>query len=313
MLADLSSSEGNDMSVTTSRKPLDTFAITTMLILCVIWGLQQVAVKAASAGMHPIMQIGIRSALAALFVYVLIRARGQTISLRDGTFRAGTITGVLFALEFLCVAIGLKYTTASHMSVFLYTAPIFTVLGLHWFVPGERMRKMQWCGVFLAFIGIIVAFSNGFSDTSRDWHHVLIGDALGVLAGLFWASTTVFIRRSALSEAPPATTLLYQLGSAGVLLLVLGTLSGNAASIDMTGIVWLSMIFQSVIVAFISFLVWFWMLRNYLASRLSAFSFLTPLFGVGFGVLLLHDPVGVQFAIGAALVLSGVILANLRK
>lgn len=297
----------------TSRKPLDNLAISTMVMLCLIWGLQQVAVKAAAPGMHPIMQTGIRSLLAALFVYLLVRSRGENVSLRDGTFRAGVVAGLLFTMEFLCVAVGLQFTTASHMSVFLYTAPIFTVLGLHWFVPGERLRPLQWAGVFLAFAGIAIAFSNGFADPSRDWHHVLLGDVLGVIGGVFWAATTVFIRRSALSEAPPATTLLYQLGSSGVVLIAIGTLLGQAAAIRMSGIVWTSMIFQTVIVAFISFLIWFWLLRNYLASRLSAFSFLTPLFGVAFGVLLMHDPVGVRFAVGAALVLSGVVLANLRK
>jgi drug/metabolite transporter (DMT)-like permease len=297
----------------TSRKPLDNFAISTMVMLCLIWGLQQVAVKAAASGMHPIMQTGIRSLLAALFVYLLVRSRGENVSLRDGTFRAGVVAGLLFTMEFLCVAVGLQFTTASHMSVFLYTAPIFTVLGLHWFVPGERLRPLQWAGVFLAFAGIAIAFSNGFADPSHDWHQVLLGDLLGVVGGVFWAATTVFIRRSALSEAPPATTLLYQLGSSGVVLIAIGTLLGQAATIRMSDIVWTSMIFQTIIVAFISFLIWFWLLRNYLASRLSAFSFLTPLFGVAFGVLLMKDPVGVRFAIGAALVLSGVVLANLRK
>jgi drug/metabolite transporter (DMT)-like permease len=186
------------------------------------------------------------------------------------------------------------------------------VLGLHWLVPGERLRFIQWVGVFLAFAGIAVAFSNGFAEQSRDWKDVLLGDALGVLGGLAWAATTILIRSSALSEAPPTTTLLYQLGSAGAILVAIAALMGQHVGISMTGIVWGSLLFQSVIVAFLCFLTWFWMLRRYLASRLSVFSFLTPLFGVGFGVLLLNDPIGVRFAIGAALVMTGVVMVNLR-
>jgi drug/metabolite transporter (DMT)-like permease len=301
--------KGKTMS---ERKPLDASAMLLLLALCLLWGLQQVAVKAAAPHMNPIMQLGLRSAVAALLVYGLIWWRGNAFSLRDGTLWPGIGAGVLFAVEFLCAAIGLQYTTASHMSVFLYTAPIFTVLGLHLFVPGERLGWRQWAGVLAAFAGIALAFSNGFAGSSRAWTEVLLGDALGVLGGLFWAATTVLIRCSALSEAPPATTLLYQLAGCGVVLLAIGILSGSANGISMTGMVWTSLFFQSVIVAFVSYLAWFWMLRRYLASRITVFSFLTPLFGVGFGVLLLHDRIDLRFAFGALLVLSGVVMVNLR-
>lgn len=296
------------------RKPLDAFAASVMLVLCVLWGLQQVAVKLAASHMDPVLQIGLRSAIAALLVCVLIWWRGERLSWRDGTLwpGIGIGVGVLFAMEFLCVAIGLQYTTASHMSVFLYTAPIFTVLGLHWTIAGERLGALQWGGALAAFAGIAVAFSEGFGDSSRDLADMLIGDALGVLGGAFWAATTVMIRRSALSEAPPATTLLYQLGICGAILLAVAAADGQVRDVSLNGIVWLSLFFQAVIVAFISFLLWFWLLRRYLASRLAVFSFLTPMFGVGFGVALLGDPIDMRFALGAALVMSGVVLVNLR-
>lgn len=297
------------------RKPLDAFAMSTMVALCILWGLQQVSVKFAAPDMGPVMQIGVRSTVAALLVCAVIAWRGSRsgFSLRDGTLWPGIGAGVLFALEFLCISLGLQYTTASHMSVFLYTAPIFTVLGMHWFIPGERLRSVQWLGVFAAFAGMAVAFSNGFVARTRDWTDILIGDALGVAAGIFWAATTLLIRRSALSEAPPTTTLLYQLASAGLILLAVAAAMGQATTFSMTGVVWANLFFQAVVIAFLSYLVWFWMLRNYLASRLSVFSFLTPLFGVCFGVLLLDEPIGARFVAGAVLVLAGVVMVNLRR
>lgn len=293
-----------------ARKPLDAFAVAVMLTLCVLWGLQQVAVKLAAPHMGPIMQIGLRSVVAAALVYLLVTVRGGRMSFRDGTLAPGLAAGVLFALEFLCVAVGLQYTTASHISVFLYTAPIFTVLGLHWSIAGERLGKVQWAGILAAFAGIALAFSNGFAAQGRDWTDMLVGDALGVLGGIFWAATTVLIRRSSLSEAPPATTLFYQLGVCGLILVVIAIAAGQGSGIEMTGIAWGSLVFQAVIVAFLSYLVWFWMLRNYLASRLSVFSFLTPLFGVAFGVLLLRDPLDPRFVAGAVLVMLGVVMVN---
>lgn len=295
------------------RKALDTLAVTTMLVLCVLWGLQQVAVKLAAPSMGPVLQIGLRSLAAAVLVFGVIVWRGERLSLHDRFFVPGIGAGVLFALEFLCVAVGLQLTTASHMSVFLYTAPIFTVLGLHRFIPGERLGTLQWAGALAAFAGIAVAFSNGFSQSGRDWTSMLAGDALGVLGGAFWAATTLLIRRSALSEAPPAITLFYQLASCGVILVAIGLMVGQGVSVEMTGTVWSSLFFQAVIVAFFSYLVWFWMLRKYLASRLSVFSFLTPMFGVGFGVLLLDDPLDPRFIAGALLVMLGVVMVNIRR
>lgn len=296
-----------------NRKTLDSLAVTTMLVLCVLWGLQQVAVKIAVPWMGPILQIGLRSVAAAVLVFAVILWRGERLSLHDRFFLPGIGAGILFALEFLCVAVGLQYTTASHMSVFLYTAPIFTVLGLHWLIPGERLGALQWAGALAAFAGIAVAFSNGFAATSRDWAALLAGDVFGVLGGVFWAATTLLIRRSALSEAPPAITLFYQLASCGVILVVIALLAGQGSGIEMNGVVWGSLFFQAVIVAFLSYLVWFWMLRKYLASRLSVFSFLTPMFGVGFGVLLLDDPLDPRFVAGAMLVMLGVVMVNARR
>jgi drug/metabolite transporter (DMT)-like permease len=295
-----------------NRKPLDTFAMSLLVVLCVLWGLQQVSVKLAAPGMNPVLQLGLRSLVAAVLVYALIRLRGEKLSVSDGTLLPGLGAGVLFAVEFLFAAIGLQYTTASHMSVFLYTAPIFTVLGLHLFLPAERLALRQWLGVLAAFGGVAVAFSNGFFGGGKELHDMLLGDALGVLGGLFWAATTVLIRCSALSEAPPATTLLYQLASSGVIMSAIALWRGDIERVAMTPAVWGSLFFQSVIVAFVSYLAWFWMLRRYLASRVTVFSFLTPMFGVGFGVLLLGDPVDLRFAVGALLVLVGVVMVNLR-
>jgi drug/metabolite transporter (DMT)-like permease len=296
-----------------NRQPLDALAMTTLLCLCILWGLQQVAVKVAAPFITPTLQLGLRSLVAAALVYVLIVLRGPRLSLRDGTLLPGIAAGTLFAVEFLFAGIGLQYTTASHMSVFLYTAPIFTVLGLQIFAPGERLMPLQWAGVLAAFAGVAVAFSNGFADSGKSMSDMLLGDALGVLGGLFWAATTVLIRCTTLSEAPPSTTLFYQLAGCGVLLTAVALVQGQYLHLPMSALAWGSLFFQSVIVAFASFLAWFWLLRCYLASRVTVFSFLTPLFGVGFGVLLLNDPFDVRFGIGAVMVLAGVLMVNIRR
>ena len=297
-----------------ARKSIDASAAALMVLLCACWGLQQVAIKVAAPALHPVLQVGWRSLIAAALLIALMGWRREGFSLRDGRLGPGLLAGLLFAGEFVLVSVGLLYTSASHMVVFLYTAPIFTALGLHWWVAGERLSRWQWVGVLLAFAGIAIAFSAGWSGAGPVAAHGLLGDALGVGGAVLWAATTLVIRASSLSEAPASQTLLYQLVVAAVVGLGLGLwLQGAALREPMAAITWGSLLFQSLVVTFASFLVWFWLLRRYLASRLSAFSFLTPLFGVGFGVLLLGERLAPQFIAGGVLVLAGVVLVNLRR
>ncbi|PQZ62331.1 EamA family transporter [Achromobacter sp. MYb9] len=290
-----------------TRLPLDALATSGMLALCVCWGFQQIAIKLVASDIAPIMQIGLRSTFAALVLAVVVwRAEGRR-AFRDGTALPGLVVGLLFAGEFLFVAQGLLYTTASHMSVFLYTAPIFAALGLHWLLPEERMQPLQWLGVAIAFGGIAMAFLGKPAQAGAA--NMLLGDAMGLAAGLLWGATTVAIRKTSLSEAAPSKTLFYQMGVAAAVLLAYAAATGQDA-IRYTQAAVLSVAFQSVVVALSSYLAWFWLLRRYLASRLSILSFMTPLFGVSFGVLILDEPLDPGFVIGAALVLAGITLVS---
>ena len=294
---------------TITRRPLDSTAIGLMVLLCAAWGLQQVIIKVTAPLMGAVLQAGVRSAIAALLVYAFAAWRGTPLWQRDGTLRAGLVAGLLFGAEFFCIFVGLGHTTASRMAVFLYTAPIFTALGLHLLVPGEHLQRGQWVGVLLAFLAMVLAFADGIVSSSAHGS-TLLGDALGVVAGALWAATTIVVRGSKLSHAPASKTLLYQLAVSAVLLLVMALAAGQVHRVEVTGFVVASLFYQSVLIAFASYLIWFWLLRQYLASRLSVFSFLTPLFGVAFGVLLMHDQVGVRFALAAVMVLGGIVLVN---
>ena len=291
------------------RKALDQKAVICMLMLCLIWALQQIVLKATAADFTPIYQLGLRSGGAAVLVVLLMAWRGERFSLRDGTLPAGLLVGVLFGLEFLLVGEGLRRTSAAHMVVFLYTAPIFAALGLHLRLPAERLAPLQWLGIALAFGGIAMAFlgrdaiGTGFSSD------MLLGDLMGLTAGLVWGATTVVVRCSRLSVAPATQTLLYQLVGAFVLLTSVALASGQG-HFNPTPQVWVSLLFQVLVVSFASFLLWFSLLRTYMASRLGAFSFLTPLLGVVLGALLLGEKVEAHFVLGAVPVLLGITLVS---
>jgi drug/metabolite transporter (DMT)-like permease len=293
-----------------TRKALDGNAIGIMVVLCVIWGMQQVALKAAAHDITPLLQISLRSGIAALLVALLAMARKERISLVDATWRPGLVAGMLFALEYLLVSEALDHTSAGHTVVFLYTSPIFAALGLHCLLPAERLKPMQWTGIALAFGGIVMAFlGRGLFASSALDQASLWGDFLALGAGAAYGVTIIVIRCSSLSQAPASQTLLYQLLAAFVLLFAMAAAS-DQLSFNSTPMAWGSLAFQTLVVSFASFLVWFKLLRHYLASRLGVFSFMTPLFGVVLGAWLLHERIEPSFLAGALLVLAGIALVS---
>ncbi|MCX8004405.1 MAG: DMT family transporter, partial [Burkholderiaceae bacterium] len=196
------------------RLPLDGVAVSLMLVLATLWGLQQVAIKLALHGASPVAQSAVRSVVATLLLLAWARWRGIPLFCRDGTLPAGLAAGVLFAAEFVFIYAGLALTAAARMVVFIYLAPVLTALGLAWFVPGERLRAAQWAGVLLAFVGLAAAFADGFAAQGA----TLRGDLYGVIAAVLWAATTVLIRASALAAARAEKTLFYQLAVSALLL-----------------------------------------------------------------------------------------------
>lgn len=280
-----------------------------MVVLCLTWSLQQIALKATAQDFSPILQIAVRSGIAAALVGLLMWRQGEGSLLAGGAWKPGAVAGALFGLEFLLVGEGLGHTSAAHMVVFLYTAPIFAALGLQWKLPSERLAPAQWLGILMAFAGIAIAFLLRDPQGNQDWSRMLWGDLLGLLGGVAWGATTVVIRTTRLSGLPATQILLYQLLGAFALLLPAAFLMGHT-TFNPTPMVWATLAFQSVLVAFVSFLVWFWLMRHYLASRLGVLSFLTPLFGVVLGAWLLNEPIESSFLTGALLVLAGVVLVS---
>jgi drug/metabolite transporter (DMT)-like permease len=256
------------------------------------------------------MQGALRSAAATVLVLVWAQIRGIPLWARDGSLIPGVLAGLAFAAEFALIYAGLAYTTAARMIVFIYLAPCLTALGLTWFVPGEHLRAWQWVGVMLAFAGLAIAFADGFSAPDRA---TLVGDAMGVLAAALWAATTVLIRATGLARISATKVLFYQLSVSAALLPLVSIALGERGVIAWTPVAIASLAYQSVIVAFASYLTWFWLLTRYLAGRLAVFSFAAPLFGVAFGTLILGDPLSPAFVGAAVLVGAGIALVNVRR
>jgi drug/metabolite transporter (DMT)-like permease len=290
-----------------ARAELDQSAALILLACCASWGLGQIAVKVGNAGISPVLQAGLRSVGAAILVCLWARWRGVRLTGRDDTLGWGVAAGLLFAVEFLLLYWGLDLTTATRGVIFLYTSPFIVALGTHFFVPADRLTGLKVLGLLAAFAGIVLAFADGLRLPSE---RELTGDLLCLLAAIAWGATTVLIKASPMARIPAEKTLLYQLAISALLLPPASWLMGERGIYDPTPIVLAALAYQVVIVAFITYVTWFWLIRHYPASRLAAFSFLTPIFGVLFGGLLLEEPVSPLLIGSVALVAAGIYLVN---
>ena len=293
------------------RTQLDTRAVALLVLLCFLWGLNQVAAKAAMPEIPALWQAALRSLGGALLVALWARGRGIAMFGRDATLGGGLLAGALFAVEFMCIFIGLTFTTASRMVVFLYIAPFVVALGMPFIARSERLSTLQIGGLALAFAGVAWAYAEGFTQPAagpRQW----LGDALGVTAGVLWGATTLAIRGTRLAAASAEKTLLYQLGISGVALAAAAGITGAPWPAALSALAWSSIVFQVVIVTFASYLVWFWLVRHYPATRLATFTLLTPVFGLVLGALLLGEPITARLVVALGAVAMGIVLVNRR-
>jgi drug/metabolite transporter (DMT)-like permease len=286
---------------------LDRAAAATMVVLCACWGFNQVAMKVANSGISPILQGGLRSIGAALLVLLWSRFRGVRLGARDGTLGWGVAVALLFALEFVLLYWGLALTNASRGVIFLYTAPFFVAVGAHCFVPGDRLTRPKVLGLLAAFAGIALAFGHSLALPARG---EILGDLMCFGAAALWAATIILIKISPLMRVPAEKTLLYQLGISALVLPLGSALVGEPGIVAPTPLVLAALAYQTIVVAFASYVAWFWLMTRYPASRLSAFSFLTPMFGVAFGGILLGEPVGPPLLGAVALIAAGIWLVN---
>jgi drug/metabolite transporter (DMT)-like permease len=290
-------------------RPLDAASMVLVVLICLTWGFNQPAIKLAIHDVPPLTQCAIRSSLATLILLGLMRWRGLPIGARDGTLAAGLIAGLLFGVEFLLIYRGLLYTTASRAVLFIYLAPFFVVIGARWLFPGDRFGSKQWLGLLMAFIGMVVAFGAPAPATEASQ---LLGDLMMAFAALGWAATTLIIKSSALARVSPEKTLLYQLVVC-VPIVALGALVFGERITAMPSAVALGSLAYQTIVVGTTFSLWFSLIVKFSASRLSAFTFLTPLFGVAAGHLVLGEPLTPAFALAVLLVAAGLILVNRPK
>lgn len=275
--------------------------------LCCVWGLGQVAIKVANAGISPIFHAGLRSIGATVLLLTWIGWRRLPVFERDGTLPAGLLAGVLFGAEFICMYIGMNLTQVARATLMVYCAPFIVAALAHWLVPNDRLTPTRALGLVAAFAGVLASFADRIAVPDAAG---LAGDLLCLLAAFFWGATTIVIKTTRLRTALPEKNLLYQLGVSAIMLMLASALIGEAGLFAPSALVWAALAYTTIIIAGTSYLAWFWLVARYRATTLHAFTFLTPIAGVGFAHLLLGEPITPSLGLGLVLIAGGILLVN---
>jgi drug/metabolite transporter (DMT)-like permease len=159
----------------------------------------------------------------------------------------------------------------------------------------------------LSFAGVALAIGVPQPDVDAN---VLLGDLLIVAGGALWAATTLIVKGTALLQAPPEKSLGYQVALSVPILALAAWISGETLT-QVPGPLGLTlMAYQAIWVVGLTFLIWFGLVKTYSASKLSAFTFITPLFGVVASYFIMHDTLTPVFGAAALLVIAGLYLVN---
>jgi len=293
-------------AIPSAGRPLSAGAIALMLMLCLTWGFNQIAVKLVMQDVPPMLQAMIRSMGALPVLFIVGTLRGVKFFERDGTWKPGLIAGLMFGIEFVLIFQGLRFTSASRAVVFLYTAPFFVALGSYQML-GERLGGTQWLGLAVSFAGVALAIGVPQADVDAK---VLLGDLMIVLGASLWAATTLVAKGTRLRFAAPEKALGYQVAISIPILGVAAWALGESITHTPSPLSLVLLVFQAVWVVGTTFTLWFALVKAYSASKLSAFTFVTPLFGVVASYFILDDTLTLAFGAAALLVIAGLYLVN---
>lgn len=290
--------------INTHTRSFPMWIYVVLVAVFAVWGAQQVAIKVGNEELAPIYQASLRSIIAASLMTAWFIYQGTPPWKMGVSLWQASALGALFTLDFALLFVGLDITTASRGTILYYTAPIMIAAGTALILPAERIGRLGLLGLCLAFAGVALVLWRGGSVGNGN----ISGDLFALGAAAAWAATILLIKTTSLINVPASAALYFQLLGSAFLLPVLSFGSGEKWTVPRHLETLTALAFQSVLVAFASYLIFFWVLKQHSASKLSAYSFLAPIFGVVFSWALLGDAITPAFLAGAVLVITGLVL-----
>ena len=287
---------------------IDLFGTIALISLSALLGINHVVIKVVNSGLNPIFFAGLRSVIAFIFLVIYFKLTNKKIRFSKDTIAISFFAGMVFALEFLFLFLALDFTSVTRNSILYYSMPIWITAFGHFFLPNEKLNFFKTVGSIFAFAGVTLAISDNEETFSiQNWQ--LIGDFMAIIAAILWAVIIYLAKGTKFKKVPPEMQLLWMLMVSGPILLIASLFFGELVRDFRMLHLW-GLLFQSIVVAGGGFLFWLWLVSVYPASSVASFSFLSPIFTIFFGWLLLSETLDASFVLAAFLVIFGLVCIN---
>ena len=290
------------------KNKIDAFGAVALISFSLLLGINHVVIKIVNVGLNPIFFAGIRSFIAFLFIIIWMKFTRKPIVFNKKNINICLIAGLVFALEFLFLFLALDFTSVSRNSIIYYSMPLWLTILLFFTKNKEKLSFIKLLGLILAFSGVVISVSKNDSGLIIN-SSSLFGDFLAFLAALFWALLIIIAKNSNFNKEMPEMQLLWMVMVSGPILICFSFFIEDPIRDFQIIHIW-GLLFQSIVVVAGGFLFWLWLLSKYPASGVASFSFLTPIFTIFFGWLILSEVMTPDFIFAAFLVITGLILIN---
>jgi drug/metabolite transporter (DMT)-like permease len=273
-----------------------------LLGLAGLWGASFLFIKLAVGEMSPVFLVFGRCLAAAVGLGIAIPLMRIPVASLRRHWKAGLVIAVFnAALPYSLIAFGEKSIDSSLAGILNGTAPLWTALLAPFWAEADGLRRRQYGGLALGFLGVVVL--------ARPSGGIFSSSSLGVLAvvaaTLSYAFATHFSRRF-FQQTPPLVPAFLQCALAALILLPLAVATAPTSPLSLTAVavvLWLGLGATG-----LAMVISYRLIKRVGANRTIIVTYLIPPFALVYGVSLLHESVSLATVLALALILSGVFL-----
>jgi O-acetylserine/cysteine efflux transporter len=276
-----------------------------LVFLVIVWGINWPLSKIALTYAPPLLFAGIRTVIAGIILIIAALPKRKQLHLRQlwPVYLVSAFLSIVFYYGFQ--TIGLQYVPSGLFSAIVFLQPV--LLGIFaWIWLGERMYGLKIAGLVIGFLGVASLSLGGLTGSISP-----IGVLLALASALSWALATVYTKRNA-ARVDMLWMTAMQIMIGGVILLAAGSASESWADITWSSTFIINTLFIAVFVIALGWLVYFKLINEGEAGKVGSFTFLIPLISIGSSVVLLHEQITLNLVIGMLLIVSSIILVNVR-
>ena len=286
---------------------LTPWSVLGLVLLCVIFGANAVAIKISFTGIGTFTAAGLRFALAATAITIWARAMGRSFRVPRTEITPLLIVCVGFTAQISLFYLGLSQTLASRGSLVINAVPFLVLIFAHFFLPGDTITVRKFCGMILGFSGVALILT----DAGTLGGGLRTGDLIVFTAAVSWAANAVYTK-TIIHRFDPFQLVLYPMLCAVPVNFMEGMFWDDFMIRHMDGAVVGAMLYQSLLCAAFGFVAWNTCLQRFGASAMHSFIFIVPVTGVIAGGLVLAEPITSVLVLAAVMVAAGVGLVNFK-